>query len=107
MLEEDLDDTYDISVSGDLTVIRCSVRARPVADIEWTYNNQSLPLGVTAVSTTHELTGDIVTVSRLQWTHGEAERLQAGGVYRCTAMNGAGQITSRPTKLHPISECAS
>ena len=104
MLTEDLDDTYNVSVSGDLTIISCSVVAHPAAVIVWTYENRSLPLGVSSTSTMFEDHGDFVTTSFLKWTHGEAERLQAGGVYQCTAMNEVGEITSQQTTLESLCE---
>ena len=93
----------NVSDSDDLSALKCSVRAKPSPNITWTYNNQSLPQGMTYKLTTDDDDGT-VTYTWLNWTGLATDKIYAGGVYRCEAANTYGHITSRPMILNPLSK---
>ena len=92
----------NVPISDELSGLTCSIRAKLEAQIFWSHNNESLPLGVNSTFNISKDGDYFVSISSLEWTGSALDAIDAEGTYRCMAENVAGEITSEEIYLNPI-----
>ena len=87
----------------DLLSVVCRVSAKPGATITWIYGSNGSPdTSVLEISPSTQPSGlYTVTTSELSWTPADSDmRKTVNGVYKCTASNGYGDVTSQTMALN-------